>query len=93
MLDLFDDSTRRGDGGRSVPCSKEPLVPEPGCPVGSLMGVIGGGMDSQAIHNKHPHQWNHQFPFLPHPLLGGLAVPNSRQREWDEAKVFLALEM
>lgn len=93
MLDLFDDFTRPGDGGRSVPCSKEDLVPEPGCPVGSLVGVIGGWMDSQVIHNNHPHQWNHRFPIRPRPLLGGLAVPSSRQREWAEEKVFSALEM
>ena len=81
MLDLFDGSTRPGDRGQGVPCSKEDSVPELVCPVGSLVGAIGGRMVSQAVHKHHPHQWYHQFPFLPCSLLCGLAVPKSRQGE------------
>lgn len=47
MLDLFDDSSLPGDGGQSELCSKEDLVPESACLEGSLVGVIGGCLDSQ----------------------------------------------
>ena len=68
MLDLFEGSSRPGDGGQDGPCSKEDLVPELVCPVGSLVGGVGRWLDSHlfmVLHGWHsPCPWQGVTYFL-----------------------------